>query len=201
MKGPCVTAPSDDTYGGSCASIRMDALLDAMTRVKVDDLAARFHRPRAAVLRQIMHWGLRHGRTTPSDENASPGSVRHLYLNVDAVLQEQVATAAAVTGGTNRGVGPPDSVPDHPDGFPCELAGGPRGGRSHNSHRYGTRFMLRLDAPSEPTGLGCRPRSRAVPTSVKPPKNSRRLHRAACEALIETSTLIKTVRNGTSTRV
>jgi hypothetical protein len=100
MKGPCVTAPSDDTYGGSCASIRMDALLDAMTRVKVDDLAARFHRPRAAVLRQIMHWGLRHGRTTPSDENASPGSVRHLYLNVDAVLQEQVATAAAATGGT-----------------------------------------------------------------------------------------------------
>jgi len=39
-------------------SIRMDARLDSATRTKVDALAARFHRPRAAVLCHIMQWGL-----------------------------------------------------------------------------------------------------------------------------------------------
>lgn len=38
----------------SRSSIRMDARLDARTRAKVDDLAKRFHQPRAAVLSYIM---------------------------------------------------------------------------------------------------------------------------------------------------
>jgi hypothetical protein len=50
MKGPCVTAPSDDTPGEPRASVRMDARLDTVTRAKVDDLAARFHRPRGGVV-------------------------------------------------------------------------------------------------------------------------------------------------------
>jgi hypothetical protein len=44
------------------ASIRMDARLDATTRVTVDDLATQFHEPRAAVVCHIMRWGLSHGR-------------------------------------------------------------------------------------------------------------------------------------------
>jgi len=43
----------------------MDARLDATTRQKVDDLATRFHQPRATVLSFIMHWGLSRGPTGP----------------------------------------------------------------------------------------------------------------------------------------
>jgi hypothetical protein len=47
------------------ASIRMDARLDQTTRQKVDDLARRFHQPRAVVLSQIMPWGLSRKPTGP----------------------------------------------------------------------------------------------------------------------------------------
>jgi hypothetical protein len=40
--------------------IRIDARLDQTTRAKVDDLAERFHQPRAAIVCHIMHWGLSH---------------------------------------------------------------------------------------------------------------------------------------------
>jgi hypothetical protein len=45
----------------------MDARLDAVTRAKVDDLAQRFHQPRAAVLCHIMHWGLSRGKAEIRD--------------------------------------------------------------------------------------------------------------------------------------
>jgi hypothetical protein len=146
MKGPCLTAPSDATPGEPRASIRIDARLDPMMRVKVEDLAARFHQTRAAVLRYIMHWGLRHGRTTPSDENLSNGPVRHLYPNVDVVLQEQVETAAA--GGSIaawvRQMVRQITLADFPESWQEAHAEA----RSHDSRRYGTRLMLRLDVPS-----------------------------------------------------
>jgi hypothetical protein len=68
-----VNPPPDHTLSAPRASIRMDARLDSATRTKVDDLAARFHRPRAAVLRHIMHWGLRREPTGPLDEVVSHG--------------------------------------------------------------------------------------------------------------------------------
>jgi hypothetical protein len=37
-----------------CSSIHMNARLDSTTWAKVDDLAKRFHQPRAAVLCHIM---------------------------------------------------------------------------------------------------------------------------------------------------
>jgi hypothetical protein len=54
---------------------------------------------------------------------------------------------------------------------------------------------------SATTGLDLRPNSPAVPAKVSPCKNSRRLQRAVWGALMETSSLIKTVRTGMSARV
>ena len=53
-----VQAPPDYTPHPPRASVRTDARLDADTRRKVDDLAGHFRRPRAAVLRHTMRWGL-----------------------------------------------------------------------------------------------------------------------------------------------
>jgi hypothetical protein len=129
--------------------IRMDARLDAMTRAKVEDLAARFHRTRAAVLCHIMRWGLHHGQTIPLEQDASPGAVSHLCLNVDAVLYEQVATAAAVVGGNIaawvRQLVRQVTLTDFPESWQEAHAEA----QSHDSHRYGTRFMLRLDGSLE----------------------------------------------------
>jgi hypothetical protein len=53
-----VHAPRDEPPREPPARIRLDTCLDATTRQQVDDLARRFHQPRAAVLHQVMRWGL-----------------------------------------------------------------------------------------------------------------------------------------------
>jgi hypothetical protein len=126
-------------------SIRLDARLDAMTRAKVDDLAQRFHQPRAAVLCHIMHWGLSRGQTGPLDRDDAPGPVRHLACSVASALHQQVQQAAAAVGVKTapwlrqmiRQVTPED--------FPASWHEGHAAERSHESRRYGKRFMLRLD--------------------------------------------------------
>ena len=144
-----MTAPSDHQRREPRASIRMDARLDATTRAKVEDLAVCFDQTRAAVLRHIMHWGVHHGQALPREQDASAGPVRHFYLNVDAALQEQVATAAAGAGGTIavwlRQMVRQITVGD----FPVSWQEAHAEARSHDSYRYHTRFMLRLDEPSE----------------------------------------------------
>jgi hypothetical protein len=70
------------------ASIRMDARLDATTRQKVDNLARHFRQPRAAVLCQIMEWGLSWEQTGPTEQGKSPGQVHHLSLYVASDLHE-----------------------------------------------------------------------------------------------------------------
>jgi hypothetical protein len=76
----------------------MDARLDAATRQKVDDLATRFHQPRAAILCQIIHWGLSHEQPAPLDQGESSGLVCHLHLYVPSELHEQVQKAATAAG-------------------------------------------------------------------------------------------------------
>jgi len=93
-----VQAPPDRPPHHPRASIRMDARLDAMTRPKVDDLARRFHRPRAAVLSHIMRWGLSYDQGGAPDPGTSQGPVRHLYCYVDADLYDAVRKAAAAAG-------------------------------------------------------------------------------------------------------
>jgi hypothetical protein len=67
-------------------------------RAKVDELAKRFHQPRAAVVCYIMHWGLSHEQTGTRDGEASEGPVRHLSRSVDTALHARVENAAMAAG-------------------------------------------------------------------------------------------------------
>jgi hypothetical protein len=114
----------------------------------VDDLATRFHQPRAAVLSYIMHWGLSRGQTSPLDQGDAQGPVCHLYLYVESALHQQVLNAAAAAG-----MKPPPwlrhmvrqiTLTD----FPASWQEARAEERSHDSRTYDTRFMLRLDEPT-----------------------------------------------------
>jgi predicted DNA-binding protein len=133
---------------GKRPSIRMDARLDAMTRDKVDNLATYFRRPRAAVLRHIMHWGLSHGQTGTLDQGESQGPVRHLSLYVESKLHARVEKAAAAAGVNIapwlRHMVRQVAITD----FPAHWQKAIPGGRSHDSIVYEIRFMLRLNEAS-----------------------------------------------------
>jgi predicted DNA-binding protein len=139
----------DHRPGQQRAAVRTDARLDAATRQKVDNLATRFHRQRAAVLCQIMPWGLRRGETL--DQGESPGPVRHLYLYVPSELHEQVEKAAATAGVKAapwlRHMVRQITITD----FPASWQEATPRERFHDSRTYTERFMLRLDERSQTT--------------------------------------------------
>jgi predicted DNA-binding protein len=124
---------------------RMDARLDATTRVKVDELARRFRRTRAAVVCHIMEWGLGQGQVETLDQGGSEGPVRHLYLYVDVALHQRVQQAAAALGVDMapwlRHMVRRVSLTDFPESWQEEQPAE----RSHESRTYRRRFMLRLD--------------------------------------------------------
>jgi predicted transcriptional regulator len=144
-------APPDRQLDRPPASIRMDARLDAETRQKVDDLARHFRQPRAAVLRYIMRWGLDRKAMAARDQGETRGPVRHLYLYVDADLYEAMRKAAAAAGvhlaPWLRQMVRHIPITDFPGSWEEERSAR----RSHDSHTYGVRFMLRLDTASETT--------------------------------------------------
>jgi hypothetical protein len=115
----------------------------------VDELAARFHQPRVAVLCHIMRWGLSRGQLGLLDQGESHVPVRHLYCYVASELYEQVEQAASAAGVKTahwlrsmvRQIGVADFPASWQEATPHE--------RSHDSHTYTTRFMLRLDEPSQ----------------------------------------------------
>jgi predicted DNA-binding protein len=127
----------------------MDARMDPTTRQKVDDLARHFHRPRATVLRHIMHWGLSRKHTAPVGQGESPGPVRHLHLYVPSELHEHVQKAATAAGLKAapwlRHMVRQVTIQD----FPASWQEATPRERSHDSHTYTERFMLRLDEPSQ----------------------------------------------------
>jgi hypothetical protein len=144
-----MTEPSDRKNREPRASIRMDARLDATTRAKVDELAQRFHQPRAAVVCHIMHWGLSHTPTETRDGGASEGPVRHLYLFVDTGLHAQVEQAVTAAG-INIAPWLRSMVRQMTsDDFPASWQAATAEERSHDSRIYGTRLMLRLDQTSQ----------------------------------------------------
>jgi predicted DNA-binding protein len=144
-----VTSPSDHRPSEPRSSIRTDARLDAMTRAKVDNLARHFHTPRAAVLCQIMEWGLSRAQPAHLDQGESPGPVRHLYLYVASDLHEHVEKAAAAAGVKAapwlRHMVRQVTITD----FPASWQEATPRERSHDSRTYTERFMLRLDEPSQ----------------------------------------------------
>jgi hypothetical protein len=141
--------PPDQSSRRPRASIRIDARLDPTTRQKVDDLANRFRKPRAAVLCQIMQWDLSREPIGPLDQGESHGPVRHLYLYVASDLHERVEKAAT-TAGMNiapwlRHMVRQMTMAD----VPASWQEARSEQRSHDSRTYGRRFMLRLDEPSQ----------------------------------------------------
>jgi predicted transcriptional regulator len=139
----------DHRPGQQHAAVRTDARFDETTRAKVDGPATRFHRPRAAVLSDIMQWGLSHGETLTPDQGEPQSPVHHLSLYVASDLHEQVqkaATAAEVKGTLwLRHMVRQITAADFPASWQ-EMT--PRE-RSHDSRTYTIRFMLRLDDLSE----------------------------------------------------
>ena len=140
--------PVDHTPSEPRASIRMDARLDAVTRAKVDELAHRFHQPRAAVVCHIMEWGLSRKQAETRDGGESDGPVRHLSPYVDTELHEQIERVATAAG---MNIAPwlrlmvrQISMTD----FPASWEEARSEDRSHDSRTHGPRFMLRLDSPS-----------------------------------------------------
>jgi hypothetical protein len=130
------------------ASTRLDARLDATTRQKVDDLARHFRQPRGAVVCHIMRWGLGRQRTGPLDRDDTQGAVRHLSCVVASELYRQVQQAAAAVG-VNTAPWLRQMIRQvTPEDFPASWHEGPADERSHESRRYGKRFMLRLDEPT-----------------------------------------------------
>jgi hypothetical protein len=127
----------------------MDARLHATTRQKADDLAKHFHQPRAAVLCYIMQWGLSHEQTGALDQGDAQGPVRHLHLSVASDLHAQVEKAATAAGMKMvpwlRHMVRQITMSD----FPASWQEARSEERSHDSRTYGTRFMLRLDDPSQ----------------------------------------------------
>jgi hypothetical protein len=136
----------DDRPGQQRAAVRTDARLDAATRQNVDDLATRVDRPRAAVLCQIMAWGLSRAQPAHLDQGESPGPVHHLYFYVASELYEQVqqsATAAGVKAAPwLRHMVRQIAIQDFPASW---QAATPRE-RSHDSRTYTTCFMLHAAA-------------------------------------------------------
>jgi hypothetical protein len=141
-----VRAPPDRTRHYPRARIRTDARLDAASRQTVDDLARHFHRPRAAVLRQIMHWGMCRRPIEKVEQSEGEGPVRHLYFYVESELHGRVQQAAIAAGVKMapwlRHMVRRVTLAD----FPASWQAARFDERSHDSRRYATRFMLRLDA-------------------------------------------------------
>jgi predicted transcriptional regulator len=135
----------------------MDARLDTLTRAKLEELANQFHRSRAAVLRQVMRWGLSREPSGRVNRDEARDLGRHLFFLVESKLHQQVRKAAEADGvdvarwlrHLLRAITAID--------FPASWRAGdaPRrgttGGRSHNSRAYGQRFMLRLDETTRET--------------------------------------------------
>jgi predicted transcriptional regulator len=135
----------------------MDARLDTMTRARLDDLATQFHRSRAAVLRQVMHWGLSRESLGLVDKDDSQGPIPHFFFVVESELHQQVKRMAEAAGGDIapwlRHMLREITVVDFPASWSAIDA--PRRGipedRSHDSRTYGQRFMLRLDETTRET--------------------------------------------------
>jgi hypothetical protein len=144
-----VTPSPDHTPPIPPLHVRFNARLDATTRQKVDDLAKRFHQPRAAVLTSIMHWGLSRGPMDKIDHGESQGPVRPLNLYVASDLYKHIQKAATAAGVKAapwlRHMVRQVAVTD----FPASWQEATPGERSHDSRHYDKRFMARFDAQTQ----------------------------------------------------
>jgi predicted transcriptional regulator len=142
-----MTPPRDPQPRHVHYRVRYQARLDAETHAKLEELAAAFHRKRSAILRSVMQWGLTQIRGWTVDM-AAPGTVRMVGMLLEPELLLQVQKAAAVHSASMaawlREAVRRVTGDDFPDSWHAEAAQDDQR-RSHDSRRYGIRFMLRLD--------------------------------------------------------
>ena len=125
-------------------SVRHQARLDVETHAKLEELAAAFHRKRSASLRYVMQWGIaRTGGWTV--DVAVPETVHMLSMLLESALLQQVQEASAAHGASMAAWVREAVRRVTRDDFPEIWRAGVVGVRSHDSHTYGQRFMLRLD--------------------------------------------------------
>jgi len=122
-----------------------------MTRAKLDELAKRFHQPRAAIVCSIMQWGLSRDQTGTLDQRESQGPVHHLYRYVPSDLHDRVERAASAAGVKLapwlRQMVRQITIEE----FPASWHEATPHERSHDSRIYSGRFMLRLDDQTRET--------------------------------------------------
>jgi hypothetical protein len=82
--------PSDQRAYQPRKIIRIDARLDPMTQAKLGDLASSFLRSRAAVLRQLLQWGLRRGPAGKPDQRDAQGPITSFFFSGESEPYEQV---------------------------------------------------------------------------------------------------------------
>jgi predicted transcriptional regulator len=124
---------------------RYQARLDADTHATLEAWAATFHRTRVVVLRHVMAWGLTQTHHWAIDP-AVPRTAHTLSLVLDPTLYRQVQEAAAAHGATVAAWVRHALRQMRVEDFPQDWQTDTDAGRSHDSERYRTRFMLRLDA-------------------------------------------------------
>jgi predicted transcriptional regulator len=129
------------------STVRYQARLDAETSAKLEELTAAFHWKRSAILRFVMQWGLSQTQGW-TIERSIPATVQTVAMLVEPELLQQVQEGAAVHGAPvaawlRRAIRQV-TLEDFPGSWQAEDIQGRRP-RSHDSRRYGTRFMLRLD--------------------------------------------------------
>jgi predicted DNA-binding protein len=143
-----VTPSSDHQPSAPRSHARVNARLNQVTRQKVDDLARRFHQPRASVLAYIMQWGLSREPMHEIDQGASHSPARYLNCSVASDLYEHVQRVASAAGIKTapwlRQMVGQIAITD----FPTSWQEATPRERFHESRAYGKRFMMRLDAPT-----------------------------------------------------
>jgi Ribbon-helix-helix protein, copG family len=125
-------------------SARCQARLDAKTHAEHEAWAPTVHRKRSAILRYVMQWGIaRTGGWTV--DMAVPETVHLLSMLLESALLQQVQEASAAQGASMAAWVREAVRRVTRDDFPEIWRAGVIGVRSHDSHTYGQRFMLRLD--------------------------------------------------------
>jgi predicted transcriptional regulator len=123
---------------------RHQARLDEEAYAKLEELAAAFHRKRAAILRYVMQWGLSHGKDRTIDQSI-PASVQLVPVLLEPELLQQVQDAADIHGASVaawvRHAMRQVTIED----LPASWRAGETTGRSHELGYYGRKFGLRLD--------------------------------------------------------
>lgn len=65
---------------------RLDAQRDPVTHAALEDLAGAFRRSRAAVLREVIRWGLSRGKTGTLHQGDATGPIRRVFITIGPEL-------------------------------------------------------------------------------------------------------------------